>query len=803
MLLLRRIAYVACLLALGGETLTNTIATTAAAAAGTTAVTTSEATTVDEEIAQLQARLQLLRRQKKRYGNGRDPSPGAADVVPPTLRPPTSRPPTFVMLYCLQTAGCTLFSLLLAQLPKTLLIPDLWISDYVKAPERHLFKDLTGIDVVIVKIVINGADPLPRLAEHRALLRPDYTILFHRDPWVQFGRMSNHSYGYECGKPRAKIAALEMLYAHRAQLFDATESYEGLCTEPDAVAKRMASLRLGNGSFDFIRTPFRRQVNEVVRDARARVVKTRSFKFGSGNVHNAVRAYDFNGCRAALKHDFIKFDPPKMCESNVERLSPTLAHRYRTTRAALGVTSPISSTACVVNKTAAFEGTPFMGCRNSGQWQLGDGTLRENKDGASRPPKFVMLYCLQTAGCSLFSLLLAQLPRTVVVPDVFINERTPSRDTSFKDLYGIDVVIVKIVITGADPLPRLAEHRALLRPDYTILFHRDPWVQFGRMSAHSYGYECGKPSAKIAALEMLYTHRAQLFNATESYEGMCMEPDAVVKRMAHLHLGDGSYDFIRAPLQRQARIVAKDAHVHVKGIKFAAGNIHDKNNMEGYDFRGCQAALSCDFNKFDPAKMCDSKVERISPMLAQRYRATRAAVHAAVGVGSAAQHVSGCINSTTAAADLGVTFYGCENAGFRRVKSWAAALMEGKAPSPVEATPALASEPPQSSEVTMDQKLAAIMEGQPVPAAATAAPPAAPAPPTADVNPAKLAAIMEGTPAPAKEAAPTVDSDPAKLAAIMEGTPAPAKEAAPTADSDPAKLAAIMEGKPTPEERER
>ena len=190
-------------------------------------------------------------------------------------------------------------------------------------------------------------------------------------------------------------------------------------------------------------------------------------------------------------------------------------------------------------------------------------------------------------------------------------------------------------------------------------------------------------------------------------------------------------------------------------------------------------------------------------MLAQRYRATRAAVHAAVGVGSAAQHVSGCINSTTAAADLGVTFYGCENAGFRRVKSWAAALMEGKAPSPVEATPALASEPPQSSEVTMDQKLAAIMEGQPVPAAATAAPPAAPAPPTADVNPAKLAAIMEGTPAPAKEAAPTVDSDPAKLAAIMEGTPAPAKEAAPTADSDPAKLAAIMEGKPTPEERER
>lgn len=50
------------------------------------------------------------------------------------------------------------------------------------------------------KVVINGADPLPQLQQHKNRFQPDLTILYVRDPWVNWGRLSRKSYGGECGE---------------------------------------------------------------------------------------------------------------------------------------------------------------------------------------------------------------------------------------------------------------------------------------------------------------------------------------------------------------------------------------------------------------------------------------------------------------------------------------------------------------------------------------------------------------------------------------------------------------------------
>ena len=103
-------------------------------------------------------------------------------------------------------------------------------------------------------------------------------------------------------------------------------------------------------------------------------------------------------------------------------------------------------------------------------------------------PRRVLLYCLQDSGCTLFAMALAQLPSTLVVPDLWINSRTPCPQdfrSSFLQKHPNGSIVVKMTVRANDmpdldpqkvndqAVQRFDAIRARFQPDTVLFFARD------------------------------------------------------------------------------------------------------------------------------------------------------------------------------------------------------------------------------------------------------------------------------------------------------------------------------------------
>ena len=139
-----------------------------------------------------------------------------------------------VLLYCLQNSGCTLFAMALAQLPSTIVVPDLWIGSRIPCPADFRSSALQPSNAtIVVKMTLRAqgapAHAVDRLSQIRAAFQPHLVLFLTRDACVNALHLSNKSFANEHGTVVAKMQHWDVLYKQRDTLANATFNYESLC----------------------------------------------------------------------------------------------------------------------------------------------------------------------------------------------------------------------------------------------------------------------------------------------------------------------------------------------------------------------------------------------------------------------------------------------------------------------------------------------------------------------------------------------------------------------------------------------
>lgn len=136
-----------------------------------------------------------------------------------------------VLIHAMQSSGATLFALFVGQRPRSVVIPDLWITEQIPP--------LTARGDLILKTT---ASQIP-FETHVNRFRPDRTIIFLRDPLDQISSLDSKSYRDLGGTLEQKLAVFDELFAAR-QGFDLCVEYERFTTAPDVTRNDLGSLGL-------------------------------------------------------------------------------------------------------------------------------------------------------------------------------------------------------------------------------------------------------------------------------------------------------------------------------------------------------------------------------------------------------------------------------------------------------------------------------------------------------------------------------------------------------------------------------
>lgn len=144
----------------------------------------------------------------------------------------------------MQSSGASLFTLLLGQIPDSLVVVDLWALSI--APALRYGRP------VILKATI-GSVPLEA---HLASFEPDHTVLFIRHPVDQIASLETKSYRDYAGSIEAKLEKMDCLYAARDR-FDTVTSYEELTGHPRQLIASLRSVGIDvpSGAERFERSP--------------------------------------------------------------------------------------------------------------------------------------------------------------------------------------------------------------------------------------------------------------------------------------------------------------------------------------------------------------------------------------------------------------------------------------------------------------------------------------------------------------------------------------------------------------------
>ena len=200
-------------------------------------------------------------------------------------------------------------------------------------------------------------------------------------------------------------------------------------------------------------------------------------------------------------------------------------------------------------------------------------------------PRRVLVYCLQSSGCTLFTLLLAQASRSIAILDLFIVERAPCPD-EFVDVRGIDWIFLKMTVRTEtvdsagvrrrvrNPLERFSSIVRTYQPHAVFFFLRDQGTHPSRLTPHSWSDVAGWSADKAQHWRRLLHKRRRLANQTFSFAGLCSDMGRTLERLealglrtvrdgVRLHVGvEGARTY---RLSRGADAVTADAARRVRG----------------------------------------------------------------------------------------------------------------------------------------------------------------------------------------------------------------------------------------------
>lgn len=212
-----------------------------------------------------------------------------------------------LLIYALESSGASTFCLFVAQRADSVAIVDLWTK--MLAPRL----DIPG-DVVIKAT----ATPLFDLAQHIESFRPDRTILFVRDPVLNYASLSKYPYANEHGTIDEKFVRFDReLASWPAEL---VFRYEDFIARDPRVPDRLTALGwpAEPGYYDLTRSTTAIKLHTLTHSEWASQELDRSW--GIGNIKGAKIVASFNQ---------VAVDPT--LRDHVQRLCPTMTALYRAT----------------------------------------------------------------------------------------------------------------------------------------------------------------------------------------------------------------------------------------------------------------------------------------------------------------------------------------------------------------------------------------------------------------------------------------------------------------------------------------
>jgi hypothetical protein len=186
-----------------------------------------------------------------------------------------------LLIYALESSGASTFCLFVAQRDDSAAIVDLWTN--VLAPRLDVPGD------VVVKAT---ATPLISLAQHIESFRPDRTILFVRDPVLNYASLSKYHYANEHGTIDEKFACFDReLAAWPAEL---VFRYEDFIVRDAGIPARLTALGwpADPADYELARSTTAIQLCTLARSEWA--VKQLDWSWGLGNVKGGKIVASFN-----------------------------------------------------------------------------------------------------------------------------------------------------------------------------------------------------------------------------------------------------------------------------------------------------------------------------------------------------------------------------------------------------------------------------------------------------------------------------------------------------------------------------
>lgn len=180
----------------------------------------------------------------------------------------------------------------------------------------------------------------------------------------------------------------------------------------------------------------------------------------------------------------------------------------------------------------------------------------------------LFLYGMQSSGASLATYLLGQVPRSVVLVDLYSYEVMPAIDAP-----DADHVIGKAVITATHDVD---DHLRSFYPDRSILLLRDPVQNYVALSRKGYANDDGALDDKFRRLNEVFNRR-EMFDLVLRYEDVVAHPERVVDMLQNIGF-PASADLYAFPRSREEITEYNLSHCEWCRARFGRGwsfgNIH-------------------------------------------------------------------------------------------------------------------------------------------------------------------------------------------------------------------------------------
>lgn len=230
-----------------------------------------------------------------------------------------------------------------------------------------------------------------------------------------------------------------------------------------------------------------------------------------------------------------------------------------------------------------------------------------NSPHSTMKPVKTLIYGMQSSGASLFTCFMGQREDSIAIIDLYIQWPAPRAENA----RGEHLFLKATLSTALE----LNDHLRDFQPDKSILFLRNPYLNYHSLQSKPYATDWGSVDSKFEALEQCFSERTDHFDTVIHYEDFLFQPHKVIEQLNDLDLGfNGNH--LRMPRSLGQIYLHNLTHWPWSFRNYwSFGNIHVKSRREPPSVE-----KFTDLSRV-PDEMI-AKVDSLCPTLCRHYRET-------------------------------------------------------------------------------------------------------------------------------------------------------------------------------------